>query len=276
MLAGRWLLDPATGSFTPLPYSTVELAEGGGRLVLQTALSPSGESIALSDGKMLRRGAVGGPLEAPLAIPALLPSAGGGQERPLRSTLFWLSERLLGLYQVDLDAGEGPRCAVLSSGGHAWSALADCPAGSFFQLWSVESGPQGWLALTSGAEGGAAMNLVRHVPDRKPSFEQEFSISLGPDGELHTRFALHPVRLYLTTPCVLEREQPPPCEDVDRDAAWRLYAWEGPGSRPVLKRQDLPPGAMPHPSGDRWAWPEQRRLCVGGTSGKVECFSVPE
>ena len=273
---GKWLLDPATNRFTALPYSTVEPIEGGGTLLLQTALSPAGESIVVSDGKMLRRGPVEGPLEEPQALPALLPSGAGGPGRPLRSTLFWFSERLLGLYQVDLDAGEGPRCAVLATGAQQWSALADCPPGSFFQLWSAESGPQGWLMLASGAEGGAAMNLVRHAPERKPAFEEEFSFSLGPDGEMHAQFAPDAVRLYLTTPCILERAQPPPCEDVDREGKWRLYAWEGPRSRLALKRQDLPPGAVPHPSGARWAWPEQRRVCVGDTSGKVACSSLPE
>ncbi|HVG57007.1 MAG TPA: hypothetical protein VNA24_00525, partial [Hyalangium sp.] len=276
MANGKWLLDPTTGRFTALPYSTVESVEGGGTLLLQTALSPAGESIAVSDGKTLRRGPVEGPLEEPQALPALLPSAPDSPGQSIRSTLFWLSERLLGLYQVDLSAGEGPRCAVLSSGAQQWGALADCPPGSFFQLWSAESGLQGWLMLTSGAEGEAAMNLVRHVPDRKPAFEEELSFPLGPDGEVHAQFAQDLVRLYLTTPCALEREQPPPCENMDRDSKWRLYAWEGPGSRLTLKRQDLPTGAVPHSSGNRWAWPEQQRVCVGDTFGEVACFSPPQ
>jgi len=276
MVAGRWLLNPATGDFTLLPYSTLQPMNGGGPLVLQTAFSPRGERIAVSDGQTVRQGPVSGPLEPPLEIPSFLPPSGSNHERQLRNAFFWLSEQQLGLYQMDLETAEEARCALLEAGSDRWSVIPTCPSASFFQVWTVESGPQGWLALSSGAEGTTGLSLVRYVASHPPSFAEPLSFSFSPEGEFHAQFATNAVRLHLTTPCVLEREQTRLCEGVDTQGPWRLYTWEGPGSRPTLRRQDLPSRAVPHPSGTRWAWQESKRLCVGELSGTVTCFTPPQ
>ncbi len=275
MVGGRWLLDPATGSFSSLPYETRRPLEGGGTLVLQTALSPSGDRIAVSDGQTLRQGPVTGPLEPPLPLPSLPALQDGGAPSQPRSALFWASEHQLVVYQVDVATGEGPWCSLLDVRQGGWRRVQGCPSASFHQVWHVLSGVQGWLVLFSAGEGVPGMNLEHYSPDGKEHEAEALPIELHPDGHMNAQFATDAVRLHLATPCVLERSQPPPCEEVEVNAPWRLYSWSGPGSRLVSRRHDLPPYSMPHPSGSRWAWPEARRICLAGTSSPAACFPLP-
>lgn len=273
LVAGRWLLDSAKGEFTPLPYSTRQPLEEGGTLVLQVALSPAGERIALSDGQTLRLGPVAGPLEPPMELPTLLPPQESGREPAPRSALFWLSEQQLALHQVDRETGEEPRCALLEPGTRRWSKLPDCL--SSHEVWSVESGPGGWLAVYSGAEGAPGLDLLHYTPGRQPSARKVLSWNLYPDGDVRVQFATEGMRLYLATPCALERRESPPCERVETESSWRLYEWEGPGGGLALRRKDLPPNAVPHPSGTRWAWPDGQLVCIGDAASPARCFTPP-
>jgi len=193
----------------------------------------------------------------------------------LRSALFWASEHQLVVYQVDVSTGEGPWCALLDVRQGGWRPVQGCPSASFHQVWHVLSGVQGWLVLFSAGEGVPGMKLERYSPDGEEHEAEPPSFEPHPDGPIHARFATDAVRLHLATPCVLERSQPPPCEEVEVNAPWRLYSWPGPGGRLESRRDDLPPYSMPHPSGSRWAWPEARRICIAGTSSPAACFPLP-
>jgi hypothetical protein len=163
---------------------------------------------------------------------------------------------------------------VVSGGGVKGLVLTYRPPTSRLTPWPL-SGVQGWLALFSAGEGVPGMDLERYSPDGEGHEAEALSFNLYPDGLMNAQFATDAVRLHLATPCILERSQPPPCEEVEVNAPWHLYSWPGPGGRLVSQRHDLPPYSMPHPSGSRWAWPEAGRICIEGTSSPAACFPLP-
>ena len=274
LVDGRWLLDPATGAFSPLPYATRQAHENGGYLEFQTALSPTGVHIVVSDGETLRQGPVSGPLEPSLDLPSF-PSSGDAAS--LQSAVFWLSEDRLGVYQADVNTGGGPWCSVLDlRQQEGWRRVSECPPSGFLHLGSVHSGPEGWLVLFSGGEGVPGVDVARYAPEgATESVTHALGFNLYPGEPLNAQFALEGVRLHLATPCVLERSEPSPCAELEAQAPWHLYSWSGPGDSPLVPRHELTPDSVPHPSGERWAWPEAGRICVAGSSSPTACFPLP-
>ena len=120
------------------------------------------------------------------------------------------------------------------------------------------------------------MNMEQYPPEQDSHKGDPLSLDLYPDGLVNAQFAMDETRLYLSTPCMLERQQPRPCEEIDPHSPWRLYAWSDTEGRLVLQRQDLPPYSTAHPSGTLWAWPEAIRICVAGTANPTKCFPLPD
>lgn len=275
LVGGRWLLDLETGVFSKLPYKTSMPVAGGGVQLFQLALDPTGEYIAVNEGEVWYHGPVAGPLRGPFPLPLLLPHTEGQPVPQQRSLLFWTTQQQLALYQIEARAGDEQRCALFNERTSQWVPTAGCPPSDFLEPWHVESGPEGWLAVLSGAEGAVALRVTRYTPDKEPIAEAGPSFNLSPEGALYAQFATQDAQLYLSTPCILERHEPIPCEGLPADAAWRLYVWSGSSKSLTLLQQGLPAGAVPHPSGSLWAWTLPPRVCVSGVDRQPECFMPP-
>jgi hypothetical protein len=272
LVDNQWLLDPEGGDFTRLPYATSRPVEGGGTELLGVSLSRR-DRIAVWDALEFRFGPVGAALEGPFPLPGP-PEA---PDAPRRARLlFWTAREEPRLYQHPLVAGASASCAVFDPGTRVWTPIGECPEGDFVELTQVEAGPEEWMALLSEGEGGRSFRLTRDPPGARPPEAPALDIDVSFPGALETRFSEDGTRLWLTTPCQLEREERP-CRDVEDETPWRLYSWRLGERRLVLEREGLPPHVVASSVGERLAWPLPGRVCIGeGTRlDAARCHALP-
>ena len=154
-----------------------------------------------------------------------------------------------------------------------------CLDADFVGLTRVDVGPRGLLALHSEGEGYFALDIVRYNPATGQAETGTPPLRLEGASAVSVSFAADGSRVDLISPCELrdgENRRPPPCDDPYARRSWRLY------SRPVgpgpleLKRGDLPPGAVLHPDGQRFAWPRDRAVCIGDPRAPTaDCVPLP-
>lgn len=268
----RWVLDPESGTFTPTRYP----ATGAPRTF---AVSPSGELEAMltgSEASTFRHGPAGGPLGPELRVPRLLSAtrAPDGVQR----LAFWASERVLVFREASTPHQEEVACRAFDVVTRRWSPAA-CPMGDFNVVWRVEPGPGGWLAISSAGEGHPGVLFARYDVKRGQGKSAGPSIDEYPFGPVDATFTLDGKGLLLATPCLLEREEPRPCEDLpEQNAPWRIYAWSFTEKKLVLRRDDLPETLLPSPRGHLFAWSEKARVCVEPLANNAttpRCFPLP-
>jgi len=271
----RWLLTPATGSFTALPY----LPPGKPDPTPPTlAVDASGTRVALFDGKSLRTGPLKGPLGPRVRLPRWPKRAASEEEaEPARDVPFWASERHVVVRHARDYPDEGEaRCQKLDVDTRQWSS-APCPEGELPTLWEIDPGPGNWVALLSSGEGHPNVAFAHYDLQKGQRPAPGPKLDLYPSGPIEASFSKDGARILLATPCPLAERPERPCEDVPDDAPWRLYAWSIPQRALALVRAGLPADVTPSPKGDTLAWPEPRRVCVAPLAepGKPSCFPVP-
>ena len=95
------------------------------------------------------------------------------------------------------------------------------------------------------------------------------------------RFAGNGKGVDLVTPCdlrVTENARTVPCDDPFARATWNLFTRDLPAGPLRLRRADLPPGAILHPTADRFAWPQGASICTGDPAAGAQppaCFPLP-
>ncbi len=268
----RWVLDPESGAFTPARYP-----EGPSPTLF--ARSPSGEREAVllgEDSVTFRHGPAGGPFGAEVKVPRLL----SRKRAPdgTRRIAFWVSERVLVIREASAPHEEAFACRAYDVVTRGWSPAA-CPEGDFNLVWNVEPGPNGWLAIHSAGEGHPGVLFARYDVKRGQGKPEGPSIDEYPSGPVEATFTQDGKGLLLATPCLLERQEPRPCEDLTDDKApWRIYAWTFAERKLVLLREGLPEPIVPSPKGHLFAWPEPSRVCVAPLLDKAaepRCFPLP-
>jgi hypothetical protein len=294
---GRWLLDWREGHYLPIacpfdgapaacPCCDSALSPDGARAL---HLGPEALEIDLLPLTLTLTLTLTGPRRASRAIPrwiadAVEPTAA----QDVINVGLWLSPRVVLVQQLDRAGALAPACRICelpSTSPSAdvracrWRRPPRCLDPDFAHLTGVDPGPHGLLALHSEGEGHFALGVVRYDPDAGQSDTATPSVRLEGSSAVSVRFAADGSRVDLISPCELregENHRPPPCDDADAQPAWRLY------SRPVgpgpleLRRADLPPGAVLHPDGQRFAWPRDHAICVGDPGARSPaCFPLP-
>jgi hypothetical protein len=90
------------------------------------------------------------------------------------------------------------------------------------------------------------------------------------------RFAPDGKSVALVSPCRLDGTPPFRCEDPDLAARWRQYQLPLEGGPLKLVRADLPPGAVLHPAGNKYAWVAGGSACVGEPADQAaRCWPLP-
>jgi len=273
---GKWLLNPVTGNFSALPYATARALPGGGLKPLGMSFSWDGGRIVLWDEQGFSFGPVHSALTGPLAMPLLNPrlDADTGELRTPEQVLFWVSEHQLLLHQFEQAADAEPRCGVFDTQKREWQPVANCPWGDFLAISHIEPGPDGWLAISSYAEGTEALRLARYDLEQGQRDTPAPHPSLYPMGVLQAHFSLDGSRIDLSTNCRLDAQHP--CEEQEEER-WQLYSWRIHEETLVLVRKGLPHQVVPAPEGERWAWLLSDRVCVGERAAleRKQCFCLP-
>jgi hypothetical protein len=270
VVGNRWVLDPERGAWAELPRPSFEPAK--------VSVSPGGRRLVAADAERFAEGPVEGPLGEPVPIPQWAGTESGREDSPGRAdldvVLFWLDEERIFVQQTDRLARVDPECRIWEVGKKAWAAAPGCVTGDFNAVWAVERGPRGWIAVDSAGEGHPGVNLARYDAQRgqqpqagAPEFD------LYPFGPLFVQFRADGSGVLLSTPCVLERKEPRPCEEPQ--GAWRVYSWAPGASGVKLEHEGLPEGVMPSPDGQRLAWAAGSKVCVGRDLSAAVCLALP-
>lgn len=158
-----------------------------------------------------------------------------------------------------------------------------CIDADYHHLTRVDSGPGAWLALHSEGEGRYALGLVRYTVKRGQSSEPAVpSVDIEGASIVTVRFASNGKAVDLVTPCdlqVTENARTVSCDDPFARATWNLFRRDLPAGPLRLRRADLPPGAVLHPTGDRFAWPQGASICTGDPAAGAQppaCFPLPK
>lgn len=265
----RWVLDPAREAWTelPRPFPEPELV----------AVSPSGRRLAAAGAGRLAAGPIEGPLGEPVPVPVWAPEEPSGprrEELDLELALFWLDEERLFVQQTERLARVEPQCRIWETGPEAWRPAPSCVAGDFYQVWAIERGPRGWIAVYTAGEGHPGMMLARYDADQgQRPLPEAPELDLYPFGPLRVQFRADGSGVLLATPCVLERKEPRPCEEPH--GGWRVYSWAPGSGAPRLEREGLTEGALPSPDGQHLAWASGGRVCVSRPGAPEACLPLP-
>lgn len=277
LVNGKWLLNPGAGSFTALPYATARALQGGGLASLGMSLSWDGERIVLWDEHTFRFGPVSAVLGEPVAIPRLnpLPEEDAGEQEAPGQVLFWASEHQLLLYQFDKKSDAEPLCSLFDTRVRTWHPGAPCPWGDFTHITDITPGPDGWIAISSSAEGTATLRLAQYDLEQGQRDVRAPQYSLYPMGLIRAYFSLDGTRITLSTNCRFHEEQHP-CEEQE-DERWQLYSWLLKEEKLVLVSEGLPHPIVPTPGGERWAWLLSDRVCLSDAAAleHKRCFCMP-
>lgn len=280
LVNGKWLLNPATGRFSALPYATARALPGGGLESLGTSFSWDGAKVVVWDARGFSFGPVDSALTGPLALPLLNPRLDEEAEElmAVEQVLFWASEHQLLLYQFEQTGDAEPLCGVFDTRKREWRPVASCPWGDFRALSSIEPGPDGWIAVHSYAEGSEAFLLARYDLEKGQRETRAPRRSLYPMGVVQVHFSLDGTRIDLSTNCRLEDEERP-CEarEDEEEERWRLYSWRVREERLDLVREGLPHRVVPASESTRQAWLLSDRVCLGGIAAREheKCFCLP-
>jgi hypothetical protein len=206
------------------------------------------------------------------------------------NTGYRLSAQAIFVQQFDRRAELAPACRVCTL--NRTDALSSeppvCrwrrPAGGCLDpelsyLTRVDRGPRDLLALHSEAEGYFALSVVRYDPAKGQASVGVSPIKLEGGSLVVVRFAPDGSAIDLISPYELRPAaggRTPPCDDIQPQGSWRLYSRPiGPGSL-TLRRADLPPGAVLHPTEEIFAWPRGASVCVGDPrKPSPACFPLP-
>ena len=276
LVNGRWVLNPADGGFTELPYATARALQGGGVEPLGLSLSARGESVVLWDAQAFRFGPVRDSLEGPFPIPVLPSALADVAATEARAqVLFWASERQLVLYQFERVADAEPLCGLFDTGSRRWSLLSHCPWGDFLEITRIDPGAGGWISVYSSAEGASALLLARYEPEQG-QYDTRAPRFLFSQGRIQAQVSLDGTRIDFATSCVLSEERAD-CEQQEEGDRWRLYSWRSVDEKLALAHEGLPPGFVPAPGGGQVAWLTPDQVCVGEAAAieRSRCFCLP-
>jgi len=276
LVGGRLLLDEH-GQYGALA-GQVGALEPGAPATRRPIFSPDAtRALLLADAGLH----VGDPVAAArpqlIAIPPWLAGPGAGHQ--VRDPLvFWLGPQLIFAQRTEPEGRASPACGSYDLRVRRWNRLRGaCLTGAFDAITEVDLGPGDLLALHSSAEGHAAIDVVRYRAGKGGQADTGTPpLVIEGSSLIRARFAGDGTRLSLVSPCVLEGARPPPCEDFDRQPAWRLY--ERPiGAGPLrLVRADLPPGTALSPRDERFAWPRGDAICLGDPRDRAPaCYPLP-
>jgi hypothetical protein len=278
LVNGKWVLNPATGRFSTLPYATVQAVPGGGMELLGMSLSAEGDRVVVWSERELRFGPVNTALTGPIAIPILDPqlTEDTTQSEDFAQVLFWASGHQLVLFQFDRARGTKPQCGRFDTVRHQWEPILHCPQGDFLEITQIDPGPDGWISIYSEAEGTAMLLLAQYDPDQGQRDTHVLRFALSPMGFIQAQFSLHGERIDFSTTCFLDKQQES-CQEQGEDERGLLFSWRAAEDKLVLVRDDLPPRAIPAPGGDQLAWLMAGRVCISATAEleRKACFCLP-
>jgi hypothetical protein len=278
LVNGKWLLNPATGIFSILPYATVRAVPGGGKELLGISLSPEGERVVVWGEREFRFGPVNAALMGPITIPILNPQLTDDTtlSEDFAQVFFWASEHHLVLVQFDRVKGTPPQCGRFDTVKREWSPLLHCPQGDFLEITRIDPGPDGWIAIQSASEGNATFLLTQYDPDQGQRDTLALRFALSPMGFIHAQFSPDGQRVDLATTCLLDKQQESCQVQGDDESGW-LFSWRADEDKLVLVRENLPPRAIPRPGGEQLAWITADRVCISATTQfeRKTCFCLP-
>jgi hypothetical protein len=282
VVENSWILDPANGEFTKLPFKADDLA-----------FSPDGEMMALRKGWDIMIGPLAGPLrEKKVRIPMFIPipqEEGVSEDDPdaielLAPLMAWVSrvEILVALQQDSGREDFSSGCRVYDVKESEWSEPAGgCPQGGMFDLWFIDPGPGGLLAIYSSGEGHPDVTVAKYTPAEGQKVSGVPVFDLYPFGPLDVFFSGDAGKIFFITSCTLG-ESKRPCMGPDgegRDSTYplRLYEWRSDTKALMLIRQDVPFGGVLLSGGEVLAWPLPGKVCIGDPSDgkKTRCHAVP-
>lgn len=280
LVGRRWLLSLRDQRFTALQCALGSNAPRDDCAAKDIAFAPDGARMLVLDRASFAIGSRKGPLGAPIRIPRWVKSGDSGpakSDSDLVNLAFWLSARVIFVQQFDPATPFEPECRLFDPRGRVWRRpRGGCLAGDFGHLFRVQSGPGGWLLLSSSSEGHHALGLVRYDPAAGQSDPGIPPLLLAAPGPINVRFAGDGSRVDLISPCDLEGQRPPPCGSGEAGSPWKLYSWPTTGGAISLRRSDLHPGSVLDPTGAHFAWPENNGICIGDPHrAESRCIPLP-
>lgn len=279
---GRFTLDVRSGLFTSLPCPP-ERGDCAGRTL---TFSPDAKEVLSIDDDLLSVDMTETGQQLQARIPRW--AASNVAEDDLFNVAFWLSPQTVFVQQSDRQGRAAPTCRLVDLSREApggapalrWRAESNqCFEPSFALLTAVDTGPNDLLVLHSTSEGSAALNVVRYTPERGQMPVKMPEVLLK-GGVASVSFERDGSAIYIVTPCTLA-ETPdadaPWCDDSSDQPNWRLYRRPIGSASTELRRSDLPPDAVRHPTEDRFAWPDAGAICIGDPRDRVasRCYPSP-
>ncbi|HXU83202.1 MAG TPA: hypothetical protein VN914_17530 [Polyangia bacterium] len=251
----RWVLWPESGETKPFACGP-EGAEIDCRVPV-VAIAPDSKRVLVVDGDHFAVGPPNGPLGPAVRIPSWL---SGGVDP---STFgFWLDARRVLVQQYERHGDTPAQCRIYELDRRRWQRAAACVRPDLENVWRIDGGPDGWIAIHAGGEGVQSVLLARYDPATGQR-DAPLGVDPEPPGAAFASFG-KTGSVDLVSPCRLGQKHGP-CPEAP-EAPWNLYSASLTDGTLTLRRSDLPAGAVPDPRGGRFAWPAGRAVCLGEPS----------
>lgn len=265
---GQWVLDVNRGVAKVLGCDAQDQNRCRERRI---SVAPDGLHFLVTEGERLAVGTLHGPMDPWQAIPRWV------HADEVANAVFWLSPNTLFVQQFPLNDQAKPTCRWRQWPAGNWRRPpGGCLEPEFRYLSRVDAGPNALLALHSSAEGLFALSIVRYGLTTGQDDTPLPALVLEGSSAVRVSFAADGSRIDLVSPCVLDGNPPPPCENPEGQAFWRLYSRTTNGGPLRLRATDLPPGATADPKQARFAWPKDGEVCLGNPrESPAKCASAP-
>lgn len=271
----EWILDPSSGKFKATmacpPRSTCAKAPSGN---LRAALQ---DSITVKAGPMDSEVAALTDIPLWVTIPEDADEPDKYELINIETAMAWVGNETLFVNQRNRDTAE-VKCRTLDANSGTWSDFEDhCiePTGS--SLASIDSGPNGLLAVYSSSEGTPFVQIYRRDPETGLADLELHAMNLY-QGSLRVHFLKDAKQIALSSPCDLTTGgDTQPCGAATEKPASSLYSWSlSPSEPPQSLDRDIPTDAAIDPSDiTTLAVPVPGGVCLR-TSGQIDrCFDLP-